>query len=99
MNKKKKKALLVLIIVTLAAIAVFALLTIGLVAFFPILITFVVFLLGMGAKWCFEWLVKNIHIFKLKEKGIKVKEKLRIKEGVDLVKDSIEILKEKDGEK
>ena len=47
----------------------------------------------MACKWAVEWCVKNRHIFKFRERGKKVKEKLKIDEGIKAVKDSYEVLR------
>lgn len=97
MDCKKRKALLVLSIAALIAILISVLLSMMVFAFFPILIALVLFLIGMFFKWLAEWCVKNIHIFGIKEKALKAKEKLKVEKGVKLVKQSYDILKNKKG--
>lgn len=64
--------------------------------FFPLLVTFTLILLGMACKWSVEWCIKNIHIFKIKERSGKLKKKLKIDEGIKVVKDSYDVLKNKE---
>jgi hypothetical protein len=94
MEAKKKKALLILGVAGLASIIVSLFLGIIIITFFPLLVTFILILLGMLCKWLVEWCVKNIHVFKLREKGEKVKDKLKIDKGINAVKESYQILKE-----
>jgi len=96
MEAKKKKALFILGIAGLLCIAVSLFLTIITITFFPLLVTFTLILLGMLGKWFCEWCIRNIHIFKIGERSKKVKEKLKIDEGIKVVKDSYEILRNKE---
>lgn len=93
MNKEKKKALLIVGGTGIALIVFLILLPFLIIAFFPILIAVVLLMIGMAFKWGIEWCIKNIHIFGLKEKSEKVKEK--IDEGIGIVKENYEILKKK----
>ena len=66
------------------------------VAFLPLLVTFVLILLSMICKWGCEWCIRNRYIFKIGEKSKKVKEKLKIDKSINIVKESFRILREKD---
>jgi hypothetical protein len=48
----------------------------------------------MACKWAVEWCIKNRHIFKIRERSIKVKKKLKIEEGINAVKESYKVIKE-----
>ncbi|MHA1470039.1 MAG: hypothetical protein ACTSSP_05695 [Candidatus Asgardarchaeia archaeon] len=96
LNKKKKKALLVVVVAGVICLVTTLLFGFLLFLFFPLLIALIVVVLGMFCKWGIEWFVKNIHLFGLGEKVTKVKKKLKIDEGVTLVKDSIRTLREKE---
>ena len=50
----------------------------------------------MVFKWGIEWCWKNAHRLKFKDKANAVKKKLKIDEGVGLIKNSIETLKNKE---
>lgn len=98
MEPTKKQALITLGITALVAIVVSLFFGILVITFFPLLIGCSVFLIGMLLKWGIEWCVKNIHIFKLKERTKKVKEKLKVDETIKKVKDSYEIVRGKNGQ-
>jgi hypothetical protein len=93
MTKEKKKALL--IIGAAGAVSLIFSVCCGIIVFtfFPLLVTFLLILVGMACKWAVEWCVKNRHIFKIRERSKKVKEKLKIDEGIKAVKDSYEVLR------
>ena len=93
MVQEKKKALLILGMAGVISTIVSLFLGIIIVTFFPLLITFLLILLGMLGKWVFEWCIKNIHIFKIKENASKIKKKLKVEEGIDIVKDSYKVFK------
>ncbi len=95
LSKKKQKALLVASVTGLILIALVSVL--GFLAYlvFPLLVTLIVIIVGMITKWSVEWLIKNRQRFKIKERAKIVKKKLRIEEGVDLVKESIDTLRNK----
>ena len=98
MSPEKKKALLILGAAALVSIIVSVCCGIIIFTFFPLLITFLLILIGMACKWVVEWCVKNRHIFKIRERSKKVKEKLKIDEGIKAVKDSYEVLKKENHE-
>ena len=90
-----KEALLILGMARLVCVVVSVCLGIIIITFFPLLVTFSLILIGMGCKWAVEWCVRNRHIFKICERGKKVKDKLKIDEGIDAVKNSYKVLKKK----
>jgi uncharacterized protein (DUF58 family) len=95
LSKKKQKALLVVTVTGLILIAaVIASVVLAYLAF-PLILALVCIILGMMFKWAIEWVVKNSHRLKVKDKAEAVKKKLKINEGVELVKDSIETLRDK----
>lgn len=100
LSKKKQKALLVVTVTGLILIA--ALIASVVLAYlaFPLILALICIILGMMFKWVIEWVVKNAHKWKMKDKAEAVKKKLKIDEGVELVKDSIDTLihKEQNGE-
>ena len=93
MTKEKKKALLILSAAGAVSLIFSVCCGIIVFTFFPLLITFLLILIGMACKWAVEWCVKNRHIFKIHERSKKVKEKLKIDEGIKAVKDSYEVLR------
>lgn len=95
----KKQEAWVIVIVTGALLFVTLVIT-GTVIylFFPLLIGLLLLLLGMCLKWIIEWCIKNVHLFGIKEKAKKVKNKLNIDEGINLIKDSINTIRNKDVE-
>ncbi len=95
LDKKKQKALLVVSVAGLILIAVVIATGYLAVLTFPLLIALICIIVGMIFKWVIEWLIKNIHRFKVKEKAEVVKKKLKIDEGIGLVKDSINTLRNK----
>jgi len=96
LSKQKQKALLVVTVTGLILIA--ACLAVGFLAYlaFPLILALVCILLGMVFKWAIEWVIKNAHRLKVKDRAMAVRKKLKIDEGVGLVKDSIETLKNKE---
>jgi len=93
MEEQKKRALLILGVAGLISVLVSVGLGIIIVTFFPLLITFSLLLLGMLCKWLVEWCIIHVHIFKIRERGAKLKEKLKIDEGIKAVKDSYDVIK------
>jgi membrane protein YdbS with pleckstrin-like domain len=100
LSKEKQKALMVVTITGLILIAAVSVL--GFLAYlaFPLILALVCIIIGMLSKWVIEWVIKNAHRWKIKDKAEVVKKKLKIDEGVGLVKDSIDTLihKEQSGE-
>lgn len=99
MLTKKQEAWIIVVVsgLLLLALAVFTGTIIYL--FYPLLIGLILLLLGMCLKWIIEWCIKNVHLFGIKEKAKKVKNKLKIDEGINLIKDSINTIRNKDVEK
>ncbi len=99
LSKEKQKALMVVTVTGLILIAVVC--VVGFLAYlaFPLILALVCILLGMIFKWTIEWVAKNAHKWKMRDKAEVVKKKLKIDEGVGLVKDSIDTLihKEQNG--
>ncbi len=95
LSKKKQKALFVVVVTGLILIA--AVVVTGFLAYlaFPLILALVCILLGMVFKWAIEWGWKNAHKLRVGEKAKIVKDKLNIDRGVDLVKESIDTLRNK----
>ena len=95
LSKKKQKALIVVVVTGL--ILIIAVIVTGFLAYlaFPLILALVCILLGMVFKWVIEWGWKNVHRLKVKEGAKVVKKKLKIDEGVGLVKESIDTLRNK----
>ena len=98
LSKQKQRALIVVTITGL--ILVVACCAVGFLAYlaFPLILAIVCILIGMVFKWAIEWAIKNAHKLRIKDKAEVVKKKLKIDEGVEIVRDSIETLKRKDDE-
>ena len=96
MNQEKKSALIVLAVAVLITVVASVMFGIIMLTFLPILVTFLLILVGMSAKWAVEWCITNRHIFKIKENAKKVKDKLKVDEGVRIVKHSYDVLKNKE---
>ena len=94
--KEKERALFVLGVAGLISIVVSICLGIIIITFFPLLVTFSLILIGMGCKWAVEWCIKNIHIFKIRGRSKRVKNKLKIDKGINAVKNSYKVLKGND---
>lgn len=95
LSKKKQRALMVVTVTGL--ILVVAVSVVGFLAYlaFPLILALVCIILGMMCKWGIEWVVKNAHRLKIKDRTETVKKKLKIDEGVGLIRDSIETLRNK----
>ena len=96
LSKEKKQALVVLLVTGSLGLLACVLFVQLVFLFFPLLITLILILVGMLCKWMFEWCVKNIHLFKIKENAEKIKDKLKVDEGVKIVKHSYKVLKKKE---
>lgn len=96
LSKEKQKALLVVTVTGLILIAAVIVSVVLAYLAFPLILALVCIILGMMFKWAIEWVIKNAHRLKVKDKVKVVKKKLKIDEGVDLVKDSIDTLIHKD---
>jgi len=96
LSKQKQKALMVVTVTGLILIA--ACLAVGFLAYlaFPLILALVCILIGMVFKWAIEWCIKNAHRLKVRDKADILKKKLRIDEGVGLVKESIDTLRNKE---
>jgi hypothetical protein len=95
MSPEKKNALLILGLTGAIAIVVSLFLGIIIITFFPLLVTLSLLLLGVLCKWGIEWCIRNRHIFKIAERANKIKKKLKVEEGINVVKESYRTLKEK----
>ena len=95
LSKQKQKALAVVSVTGLILIAAVSL--VGFLAYlaFPLILALVCILIGMVFKWAIEWCIKNAHRINIKDKAGVVKKKLKIEEGVGLVKNSIDTLRDK----
>ena len=90
---EKQRAILVLAIAggSILLVLIFT----GLIIYFayPLLLALVLFVIGWIIKKCFEWVLDNIHKFRLRSRARLVKKKLKLDKGVKVVKESIEVLK------
>lgn len=95
---KRQRAWFILIIAGLVIIFLAIISGAIIFLFYPLFIGLVLLLIGMLLKWAAEWCIKNIHIFEIKERATVIKKKLKIDRGIDVVKESIETIKNKDTE-
>ena len=95
MENRKRKALLILGVTAFVSIIISLFLGIIIVTVFPLLVTFSLVLIGMLCKWGIEWCIRNRERFKFRERTNKIKKKLKVDEGINAVKESYQILKEK----
>lgn len=92
----KRMAMIVLIVFGIGCVVVLTMLGVVVYFAYPLLIAALCLMIGMLIKWTVEWCIKNIHIFRLRERANKVSKKLKIDKGVNTIKQSIATLKKKD---
>lgn len=95
MLDKKQKAWIVIGIASVIVLIGLILSGAIIMMIYPLLIALTLFLLGMFIKWVAEWCVKNIERFKIPQTAKKVEKKLHIKEGIEIVKESIDTVRDK----
>jgi len=99
MTKKKIKAFSVIVIALLIILAIVAIVTGLLYLLFPLIILIATIIVGWLIKSFIEWLIVNLDYKKIKENTIsgtkKVVNKIKIDEGINIVKNSIDELRGK----